>query len=771
MEIEQINYGDELILVVDDDEGTGENLEELLKYRGFNAHHVVSGSDALDELKKERSYTILLSDIVMPEIDGLELMRRAKNEYPYLCIVAMTGYTEKHQYIDVLNAGATDFINKPFGPDELEVKIRRGIIERERKERYRSLIANVPVSLYRYTPDPHGRFLMANPALAKMFGYDSAEELLRVNASDLYADPRDLEAFSNKLLFRGRVESEELRLKKKDGTSIWGAVTVSVIKNTSGQIRYFDGMIEDISARKQAEEKLRDSEEKLRTIFENSNDIIVWVDESGKIINVNSKIEDMVGYKKAEVIGKDFTEFPIFSPETMQNVIREVGLAFKSGNTKLLELEMNRKDGGSVPVEVSAKMIQGADGRLSILAAVRDIAVRKQAEEGKTRLESQLQQARKMEAIGTLAGGVAHDLNNILSGIVGYPDLLLMQLPEDSPLRKPIVTMKETGKKAATIVRDMLTLARIGVADFEVISLNAVISEYLGSPEYKKLKSYYPGVEVECGLETDLMNILGSPAHLSKTIMNLVSNAAEAITEKGKITISSENRYIDRPISGYENVEEGDYIVFTVSDTGAGISPEDIKRVFEPFYTKKKMGRSGTGLGMAVVWGTIKDHNGYIDVQSTVEKGTTFTLYFPMTRQELSKDQVGLPIEDYMGRGESILVVDDVKDQREIASTMLSELGFSVTVVSSGEEAVEYLQTNSVDLLLLDMIMDPGMDGLDAYKKIVEIHPDQKAIIASGFSETARLKKAQKLGAGQYLRKPYILEKIGMVVRKELDKE
>jgi len=376
-----------------------------------------------------------------------------------------------------------------------------------------------------------------------------------------------------------------------------------------------------------------------------------------------------------------------------------------------------------------------------------------------------------MEAIGTLAGGVAHDLNNILSGIVGYPDLLLMQLPEDSPLRKPIVTMKETGKKAATIVRDMLTLARIGVADFEVISLNAVISEYLGSPEYKKLKSYYPGVEVECGLETDLMNILGSPAHLSKTIMNLVSNAAEAITEKGKITISSENRYIDRPISGYENVEEGDYIVFTVSDTGAGISPEDIKRVFEPFYTKKKMGRSGTGLGMAVVWGTIKDHNGYIDVQSTVEKGTTFTLYFPMTRQELSKDQVGLPIEDYMGRGESILVVDDVKDQREIASTMLSELGFSVTVVSSGEEAVEYLQTNSVDLLLLDMIMDPGMDGLDAYKKIVEIHPDQKAIIASGFSETARLKKAQKLGAGQYLRKPYTLEKIGMVVRKELDKE
>jgi len=375
-----------------------------------------------------------------------------------------------------------------------------------------------------------------------------------------------------------------------------------------------------------------------------------------------------------------------------------------------------------------------------------------------------------MEAIGTLAGGVAHDLNNVLSGIVSYPDLLLMQLPEDSPLRKPILTIQNSGGKAATIVQDLLTLARRGVAVTEVVSLNDIIFDYLKSPEHEKVKSFHPNVKMKTSLDADLLNTLGSPVHLSKTIMNLVSNAAEAMAAGGEILISTENRYINKPIRGYDNVEEGDYIILRVSDTGVGISPKDIERIFEPFYTKKVMGRSGTGLGMAVVWGTVKDHKGYIDVQSTEGKGTTFTLYFPATRQELVKNQASLAIEDYMGKGDSILVVDDVKEQREIAFTILSELGYSVTIVSSGEEAVDYMKNNSADLLILDMIMDPGIDGLDTYKRILKLHPNQKAIIASGFSETDRVKEAQRLGAGAYVKKPYLLEKIGLAVRDELER-
>jgi len=383
--------------------------------------------------------------------------------------------------------------------------------------------------------------------------------------------------------------------------------------------------------------------------------------------------------------------------------------------------------------------------------------------------ERRLQRAQKMEAIGTLAGGVAHDLNNILAGLVSYPELLLMDIPEDSPLRRPIQTIKASGDKAATIVQDLLTLARRGVGARDVVNLNHVISEYLKSPEFEKLQLYHPHVQVEPNLATDLLNISGSPVHLSKTVMNLISNAAEAMPNKGKIVISTVNQYIDFPINGYDHVSEGDYVRLTVSDSGTGISPEDMERIFEPFYTKKEMGRSGTGLGMAVVWGTVKDHNGYIDIESVEGKGTTFKIYFPMTKEKPVKDKTRLTIEDYMGSGESVLVVDDVKEQRDIATEMLTKLGYSVTAVSNGKEAVEYMKKKSADLLVLDMIMDPGIDGLETYRRILQMHPKQKAIIVSGFSESENVKKAQSLGAGSYLKKPYSLEKIGMAVKGELD--
>ena len=374
-----------------------------------------------------------------------------------------------------------------------------------------------------------------------------------------------------------------------------------------------------------------------------------------------------------------------------------------------------------------------------------------------------------MEAIGTLAGGVAHDLNNILGGLVSYPELLLLQLPEDSSLRNSILTIQKSGEKAAAVVQDLLTLARRGVVVTEVVNLNNVISEYLKSPEYEKLQSYYPAVHLEAHLEKDVLNILGSSTHLSKTVMNLVSNAAEAMPEGGNLTVSTENRYIDRPIRGYDNVKEGDYAVLTMSDTGTGISPDELEKIFEPFYTKKKMGRSGTGLGMAVVWGTIKDHNGYIHVQSTEGKGTAFTLYFPVTRKSV-EEKSEISLKDYMGKGETILIVDDVEEQRKIASGMLKELGYSVVSVSSGEEAIEYLRSNKVDLLVLDMIMDPGLDGLDTYRKIIKLNPGQKAIIASGFSETDRVEEVQSLGAGAYIRKPLLLEKIGVAIKEELER-
>jgi CheY-like chemotaxis protein len=253
--------------------------------------------------------------------------------------------------------------------------------------------------------------------------------------------------------------------------------------------------------------------------------------------------------------------------------------------------------------------------------------------------------------------------------------------------------------------------------------------------------------------------------------MNLVSNASEAMPKGGRIQIRTENMYIERPIMGYDSVEEGDYVAVYVSDTGIGIADNEIGRIFEPFYTKKVMGRSGTGLGMAVVWGTIQDHKGYIRVESELKKGTTFKLYFPATRNEIKSDVQPKELIHYRGRGESILVVDDIREQREIALKILSQLGYSVETAASGEEAIEYLRDKTVDLIVLDMIMTPGIDGLETYRRIIARYPNQKTIIASGFSETNRVKEAQRLGAGKYLKKPYTIESIGLAIRSELDKE
>jgi CheY-like chemotaxis protein len=376
-----------------------------------------------------------------------------------------------------------------------------------------------------------------------------------------------------------------------------------------------------------------------------------------------------------------------------------------------------------------------------------------------------------MEAIGTLAGGVAHDLNNVLSGVVSYPDLILMQLPPDSPYRKSISKVRESGLKAAAIVQDLLTLARRGAADKTVVNLNQIILAYLNSPEFEKLKEFHPNVSLHTNLETNLFNIYGSAIHLSKTVMNLVSNASEAIENKGEVLITTQNLYIESPIAGYDKIEEGDYVLLAVSDTGVGISHEDKDQIFDPFFTKKKMGRSGTGLGMTVVWGTVKDHNGYIDVRSREEEGTRLMLYFPISSEDLADSTAKPLIDDYRGRGESILVVDDVQSQREIARMILTQLGYSVVTASSGENAVAYLHTHQADLLLLDMIMDPGIDGCETYRQIVNLHPHQKAVIASGYSESERVRESQRLGAGTYVKKPYTLEKIAIAVREELDRK
>ena len=520
-------------------------------------------------------------------------------------------------------------------------------------------------------------------------------------------------------------------------------------------------------------EKLQTSEKKYRELVQNANSIILRLDTGGKIIFFNEFAQRFFGYTEKELIGKYAGSIilPVSGAKRPRFEKLTKFLQKDPERPVVSENETVKKSGTMVWIAWTYRPIFNDDDKfIGVLCIGNDITELKQASREKEELQLQLQRAQKMEAIGTLAGGVAHDLNNILSGIVSYPELLLMDIEEDSPLKKPMLTIQKSGERAAAIVQDLLTLARRGVEATEVVNLNEIVSDYLLSPEHAKLEQIHTSISVEKSLDKNLLNILGSPVHLSKTVMNLVTNSSEAMPEGGKIVVTTENRHIDTVKIGYDDIDKGDYVTLTVIDSGIGIAKNDIERIFEPFYTKKIMGRSGTGLGMAVVWGTVKDHRGYIDVTSTEGVGTEITLYFPVTRKVFSPQAEIPSIQNIIGNGESILVVDDVEDQRQIAAKMLEKLGYTVLTVSSGEEAVEYLLDHTIDLLVLDMIMEPGIDGLETFQKIIEFRPGQKSIIASGYSESDRVKEAQNLGAGTYIKKPYLLQKIGWAIKAELNK-
>jgi nitrogen-specific signal transduction histidine kinase len=399
----------------------------------------------------------------------------------------------------------------------------------------------------------------------------------------------------------------------------------------------------------------------------------------------------------------------------------------------------------------------------------RDISERKKAEKELREKENKLVRLKKMESLGLMAGGIAHDLNNLLSGIVSYPDIILADLPEDSPLKENIEEIKESGIRASTVVSDLLTVARGIATTRETTSLNTAISEYINSPEHIKFIESRPNIDFKVDLQDNLLNIVVSPTHLKKVLMNLTINAADAIEDQGTVTISSSNCYLDKPLTGYEDVRPGEYVLLKVSDNGIGISPDHLQKIFEPFYTKKIMGRGGTGLGLAIVWNMLKDHDGYINVKSG-DNGTEFELFFPASRKEISEARQKTNVEAFYGNGEKILIVDDEDNQRNLASKLLKKLGYNTQTVSSGEEAVTYLKDNTADLILLDMIMPNGLNGRETYEQIVTFHPHQKAIIASGFAETKDVKEAQKYGSCPYVKKPYTLEEIGMAIKEELGK-
>ncbi|MBM9605576.1 response regulator [Desulfopila inferna] len=632
-------------------------------------------------------------------------------------------------------------------------------------ERYQDLFEGVADMVF--INDLHGSMIDVNKVALDKLGYPFAE-LTRKNLYDLVL-PVQKNMLQRKLETL-QTEKEQLVFETEIMDSAGKHLSVEcharkiVLRN---QVVILN-VVRDISARAQAEKALQESHSTLLTVL-NSIQATIYVSdiETREILFMNACMSESFGGNriggKCHKVVYDNTE-PCRRCQSMQPPSPcEIP-------TKVLTWEGRNPVNGNWYVHHD-RIIRWVNGRSVKFQIAFDITEKKELELKSDETRSQLRKAQKMESIATLAGGIAHDLNNILSGIVSYPDLLLVQYPDDSSLKVPLQIIKDTGLKASAIVQDLLTLARRGVVVNEVINLNNVVNRYLESPEHRQLIRDNPHVEIKVDLQPGLVNILGSSLHLSKTIMNLVINAVEAIQESGYVSIATAVTIIDDEDPRTEKIGVGEYVVLVIGDTGAGISPEDQDRIYEPFFTTKVMGRSGTGLGMAVVWGAVEDHEGYIDLQTVPGEGTTFSLYFPVTRRVLLQEQLELTKNDYHGRGESILVIDDMTEQRDLASMMFGRMGYNVITVPSGEKAIDFLNQHSVDLLLLDMLMDGGMNGLETYRRILQIHPGQRAVITTGYSETEQVKEALRLGAGSYIRKPYLFEDIALAVKNELAKE
>jgi PAS domain S-box-containing protein len=653
--------------------------------------------------------------------------------------------------------------------ENLEKKVEQRTAELSASEqRFRHLVNDLPkIAVQGY--DSERKVIYWNNTSEKLYGYSKEEALGRKIEELIIPDKMKEDIVHAVQKWQNQdiaIEASELILRNKDGGDVPVYSSHVMLTSFEGEKTMYCIDI-DLAELKLAQAEGWKSEFSYRQLFAHSTSgIAVYeaVDDGRDFIfkDVNKAAEMIDRINREDVIGHSVTRlFPGIKKFGLLNTFRKV---LQNGIPEYHPVAFYKDD--RLEGWRENRIFKLPSGE--IVSVFDDITAQKKAESEKQTMEYRLQRAQKMEAIGLLAGGVAHDLNNILSAVVGYPELLLLDLPKDSELQQPLRAIKEAGERATAVVADLLTVAR-GVASVkEVRDLNALVLDYLQSPEFLKLQSRHPHVLFEQQLAATLPAILCSPVHVKKSIMNLVTNAAEAIDNRGLVTLSTKTYSPDPKWAKEHGLEPREYVVLSVSDTGSGIEEKDIDHIFEPFYTKKVMGNlSGTGLGLSVVWNTMLDHQGSVMV-SRKEGKTVFDLHFPATIETIPA--IGKQVRDMnlQGKGEKILVVDDEPRQRNLSRSMLELLGYTVVCMDSGENALLYLQSHRVDLVLLDMLMDPGINGRQAYEQMIKINPGQKAIIASGFSESDDVKAALALGAGGFIQKPYSIDQLGRAIKEAL---
>lgn len=633
---------------------------------------------------------------------------------------------------------------------------------RESEELFRSLFENAPIGLSVVGLDD--RLLRVNPALCNFLGYSNDELLARTVSEITHPDYRELEASNKSSILDDSQQSFQMekRYLHADGRIVWGQLSVSPLNDDEGNIRYFLGQLEDINTRKQAEDELKESEAKFRMLFDQANDGIFVLDLKGNFIDLNQTAHERLGYTKEEMLAMSVSELdpPEFAarvPARMEKIRQEGKAIFESAHL--------RKDGTAMPVEVNSRVIDFR-GQKVLFSVIRDITERQVAELEKEKLQAQLMQAGKMEAVGRLAGGVAHDFNNMLGAILGNAELAMMETREEDPIYDNLQEITQAARRSADLTRQLLAFARKQSINQQVMDLNARVTGML------KMVERLVGEDIKLSWKPgpDLAPVKMDPTQVDQLLINLAVNARDAIEGVGIIAIETETVVLDEAFCrDHIGSIPGDYVELEVSDDGRGMGKEALDQLFQPFFTTKEIGQ-GTGLGLAMVYGIVKQNAGFISVYSEPGEGTTFRIYLPAARGE-AETQLQVKPEKSAGGTETILIVEDERAILDIATRVLEESGYTVLAAATPGEAIDLVSgyAGPVHLVITDVIM-PGMNGKDLRDQVRARLPDIKVLFMSGYTADVINQRGVLDDDIDFLQKPFSISSLKEMVREVLDR-
>ena len=807
------------VLIVDDNPDNLRLLARMLTEKGYKVRPAPSGSLAIKSVQSTLPDLILL-DIKMPEIDGYEVCRRLKADeqtraIPVIFISALGDMLDK---IRGFGVGAVDYITKPFQHEEVLArvgthvslsrmykKLQHEVMERkdaqkalkkcnyeleqrveertseltaaneqliykieerdlaeealrESEERFRSLLTNIPGAIYRCVIDPLLTMHFISDVIEKISGYpasDFVQNTVRSYTSIIHPDDQEMAARTvHEGLKRKGPYIIEYRIINADGSVHWVYERGQGFFGDGGEVLWLDGAIFDITERKLAEEE----QKRLISAINQAADSVVITDPEATILYVNPAFEKLTGYTQEEAIGQN--PRVLKSGKHDEDFYKKMWNTLTSGKTWQGELVNKSKDGTLFTEKATISPVFDSGGKIiNYIGVKHDVTTQRI-------LEEQLTQAQKMETVGRLAGGVAHDFNNMLSVILGYADLIIGKLDPHDPIFKDLQEIKKAGQRSADITRQLLAFSRKQVIEPKIVNLNPLIAEM------EKMLGRLLGEDIDLLFlpAKDLWATKADQGQINQIVANLGVNARDAMLEGGRLTIETANVTIDEAYcQGHAGFFPGRFVMLAVSDNGIGMDRETLSHIYEPFYTTKEEGK-GTGLGLATVYGIIKQNNGFINVYSELGHGTIFKLYFPQCKEEeeeVTEIVVDAPKSLEFG---TILLVEDEEMVRNLARMILEMVGYTVLVAKTPNEAVALCEKGDMDihLLLTDVVM-PQMSGQELKKSIEAINPEIKTLFMSGYTANVIAHHGVLDKGVNFIQKPFSNDGLARKVREVIE--